>query len=369
MAETLGYLGPPGTFSEEAALRYSREMELCPFDTWPEIFEAVADQRVAEAIVPLENSCEGSVNLTLNFLAGREDVFIRAEVVLPVVQNLLALPEATDIDTICSHPQALAQCYNYLRQNFPRVIPSPTESTSAAARLAQASPKTAAIGTARAAGLYGLEVKAAAINDQAANVTRFVVLGREEAARREGGVKTSLVVFIVDRPGALYRILQEFAVRGLNLTRIESRPTGNRLGEYHFFIDLIGHREDPAVAEALQAVSSQSARVRLLGSYPAETVPFTANPAGLEELRRDIDSIDRQIVELLGRRAALMTAVARAKEGRPSFRDPGREEEVLNRLREWARREGFDPEVLADVYRLLFPYFVHLQGLMAEKKP
>ena len=217
-------------------------MELCPFDTWPEIFEAVADQRVSEAIVPLENSCEGSVNLTLNFLAGREDVFIRAEVVL--VQNLLALPEATDIDTICSHPQA--QCYNYLRQNFPRVTPSPTESTSA--RLAQASPKTAAIGTARAAGLYGLEVKAAAINDHAANVTRFVVLGREEAERREGGVKTSLVVFIADRPGALYRILQEFAVRGLNLTRIESRPTGNRLGEYHFFIDLI--REDPAGSPA-----------------------------------------------------------------------------------------------------------------------
>jgi prephenate dehydratase len=347
-------------------------MELCPFATWPEIFEALAARTVAEAVVPLENSCEGSVNLTLDFLAGREDVFIRAELVLPVVQNLLARPDATlsNLETIYSHPQALAQCYNYLRHNFPRVRLSPADSTAAAARLARAAPEAAAIGTPRAAALYGLEVKVPAVNDQAENVTRFVVLGPTEAPRPAGGVKTSLVVFIVDRPGALYRILQEFATRGLNLTRIESRPTGNRLGEYHFFIDVIGHREDPMLAEALEAVFSQSTRIRVLGSYPAGTVPSPVNPVSLEELRGNIDSIDRQVVELLGRRAALMKAVARAKEGRPSLRDPGREEEVLTRLREWARREGFDPEVLADVYRLLFPYFVHLQqGLMAEKKP
>jgi len=368
---TLAYLGPRGTFSEEAALRYRRDQtQLRPYATWPEIFEALAGGEVDEAVVALENSCEGSVNLTLDFLAGREDVFIRAELVLPVVQNLLARPGTAEIGKVYSHPQALAQCYRYLRRNLPRAVLVPAESTAAAARKAAASDGTAAIGTARAAGLYGLEVRAAAINDQAENVTRFVVLGRGEAARGEGGTKTSLVVFIVDRPGALYRILQEFAVRGLNLTRIESRPTGNRLGEYHFFIDVIGHREDPPVAEALRAVSSQSARVRLLGSYPAESVPpVPATPANLSELRSQIDAIDRQIVELLGRRAALMQAVARAKEGRPSFRDPGREEEVLNRIREWARREGIDPEVLAGVYRLLFPYFVHLQGLMAEKKP
>ena len=367
---TLAYLGPEGTFSEEAALRCRWDRTLRPYATWPEIFEALAGREVDEAVVALENSCEGSVNLTLDFLAGQEDIFIREEVVLPVVQNLLARPGAAGIEEIHSHPQALAQCYRYLRRHFPRAALVPAESTAAAAQKAAASNRAAAVGTARAAELYGLEVRAASINDQAENVTRFVVLGREEAPRGEGGAKTSLVVFIVDRPGALYRILQEFAVRGLNLTRIESRPTGNRLGEYHFFIDVVGHREDPPVAEALRAVSSQSVRVKLLGSYPVESAPVSpADPADLTQLRSQIDLIDRQIVELLGRRAGLMQAVARAKKGRPSFRDPGREEEVLNRIRDWARREGIDPEVLADVYRLLFPYFVHLQGLMAEKKP
>ena len=277
---SVGYLGPPGTFAEEALLDLlgpASDADPTPFPTVVDCIEAVASGAVPEALVPIENSIEGAVNQTLDRLALHAGaVVILAEVVLPVRHHLIARaalpPEA--LRRVISHPQATSQCQRYLRERLPGVEVVAANSTAEAVLTVSRSDEAwAAIGTLRAADLYGCEVIAADIEDTEDNSTRFVLLGREAAeARGPGRFKTSIICAPPrDRPGALLAILQEFALRAVNLTRLESRPTKTRLGRYVFFIDMEGSRaRDLPVDAAITAITEQGvAAVTFLGSYPA----------------------------------------------------------------------------------------------------
>ena len=272
MPKRVAYFGPAGTFTEEAALRYAPQGELVPRPTIAAVAAAVAEGEAQEGVVPIENSLEGSVNDTLDLLIHQSDLFIQRELVLPIVHCLLVRPYATreDIEVIYSHPQALGQCRSYLEKHYPRALLVASLSTAAAAEQVQKDNNStaAAIGTARAAERYHLKVLARGIQDNLANVTRFVVLAHTDHPPT-GDDKTSLCFsFSDDRPGLLYAALGEFARRKINLAKVESRPTKQSLGEYIFLIDLHGHREDAGVKDALQALRAQAAVLKVFGSYP-----------------------------------------------------------------------------------------------------
>ncbi len=269
------YLGPPGTFTEEALLATPEcaGADPLPLSTIPEVVGAVERGAVAFGVVPIENSLEGSVNVTLDSLAfDTNAAVIQREIVLPIRHCLLARPGVAlgDITDVLSHPHATAQC----RQSLARLLPAgrvhAANSTAEAAQdVSSGDEPWAAIGTRLAASLYGLEIVAADIEDRAENQTRFVLLGRQPA-ERSGRDKTSVVCFIEkDRPGSLLAILHEFSDRGINLSKLESRPTKARLGEYCFFIDMEGHTSDAQVGHALQSLRTKILEVKVLGSYPA----------------------------------------------------------------------------------------------------
>lgn len=369
MTKKVGYLGPEGTFSWEAVLRYleTKTGIPVPYPSFFEIFAAVSRGELDEGIVPLENSCEGPVNMTLDLLASEFQLKIRGEIILPVCQNLLVKSgvAGSDLAGIISHPQPLAQCKDYIRKRYPSVPLTESSSTAdAARRVAEMDEPWGAIGSEKAAIAYGLTVLERNINDQIGNATRFIVLGKEECLS-QGPAKTSIIVSVTDRPGALYHILKEFAMRNINLTRIESRPAKKKLGDYLFFIDLYGHSADPAVSDALKAIAGQSAEIKKLGSYPAD-LTFTEGAQGrelpltLEEVRADIDIIDFQIVELLGKRTDLVGILTNLKKG-DQVRDPARERIVLDKVREIAVKKGFEPNVIEEIYSILFRHFVRLQ--------
>lgn len=267
----IAYLGPPGTFAEEAALLYDRAAQLAPFPSIAAVATAVASGMADEGVVPIENSLEGSVNDTLDLLIHESKVLIRKELVLPIVHHLLAKPgtDASDIKVIYSHPQALGQCRRFIECCFPKAQVVAALSTAAAVEEMMASPHpSAAIGTARAADLYGAESVAREIQDQASNVTRFVVLALTDH-EPTGFDKTSISFsFTEDRPGVLSEVLQEFAVRNVNLAKLESRPSKQSLGRYFFLLDLEGHREEPLVSELLERVREKTALLKVFGSYP-----------------------------------------------------------------------------------------------------
>lgn len=271
----IGYLGPKGTFSEEAACRYmdGREGEMVDCPSLEEIFTRVAGGSLDEGVVPVENSTEGAVGAVLDLLAGPFDLAVRGEVFLPVCQSLMTRPgiKPEQVERIFSHSQALAQCRNFLCREFPAASLTECSSTAAAARRVAASNRPwAALGPVRAAAEYGLHVVVPAANDYPDNVTRFWVVGREQlSSSLENGYKTSLIFGVGDRPGALYAVLREFAIREINLTRIESRPAKKNLGDYLFFIDLIGGQGQPEVQEALREVANITLGLKVLGSYPA----------------------------------------------------------------------------------------------------
>jgi prephenate dehydratase len=237
----------------------------------------VREGEVPEALVPIENSIEGSVNQTLDQLAAaRDELKIRAEVVHPVRHHLIARAEVapSELTRVLSHPHATAQCQAYLRANAPGAEIVAANSTADAVRTVSAAEEPwAAIGTLRAADLYGCRVIAPDISDTDGNSTRFVLLGTEAApAVGPGRFRTSIICALErDRPGALLAILQEFAMRAVNLSKLESRPTKTGLGRYLFFIDIDGSRErDLPVDAAITAIEQQGvARVSFLGSYPA----------------------------------------------------------------------------------------------------
>jgi prephenate dehydratase len=271
---SVSYLGPPGTFTEEA-LRNWRGLDYesaVPFTTVEEAILAVEDDLADKAVVPIENSIEGSVNATLDSLALEAGVFIQGEKVCQVRQYLLARADVRiqEVKRVVSHPQAAAQCRRHLVEFLPGVEVEAANSTSEAAqRVAGSREPMAAIGSGLAAELYGLAVLREGMEDHPENRTRFVLLGKDKMPP-SGDDKTSMVCFIYqDRPGMLLQILQEFAYRYINLSKIESRPTKEVLGEYCFFIDCEGHEEDEVVASALKCLLCKLPRVKLLGSYPA----------------------------------------------------------------------------------------------------
>ena len=269
----LAFLGPPGTFTEEALDAwpglYCREKMPC--STVEEALFAVEEGEAEKAVVPIENSIEGSVNDTLDALAFEVDLRIEGELVRPVRHCLMTRPgvDLEEVEAVLSHPQAAAQCRRKLKEALPGVPLEAANSTAEAARRVAESPRPLAALGGRAAGeLYGLRVARTGMEDHPENRTRFVLVGRERKPPT-GHDKTSLVCFIhQDRPGMLLQILQEFAYRYINLTKIESRPTKKVLGEYCFFIDCEGHEEDEVVASALRCLRCKLPVVKMLGSYP-----------------------------------------------------------------------------------------------------
>jgi prephenate dehydratase len=277
----VGYLGPPGTFTEEALLTLfgpGSGVEGVPYGTVADCFDAVASGEVPEALVPIENSIEGSVNQTLDELAfGPQGLLIRAEAIHPIRQHLIARHGVgiSQIQRIITHPMVPGQCSKFLRRNLPNVEIVAATSNSEAVRQVCASTDEywAAIGPLRAADIYGAEVLAADIEDNPHNSTRFVLIGTEPVpSTGPGRFRTSIICMLTrDRPGALLAILQEFALRAVNLTKLESRPAKTGLGRYLFFMDIEGSQDrDLSVAAAIQAIEEQGlAHVVGLGSYPA----------------------------------------------------------------------------------------------------
>lgn len=271
----IAYLGPPGTFSEEAAQSAARllDAEVVPFASIPALVSA-AETRLAEcAILPIENSLEGPVSSTTDLLIHETELRIRAELVLPVRHFLLAPPgaELSSIRAVTSHPQALGQCRRFLDRCLPGVEQVAALSTGAAvAAASQRSDGTlAAIGTMRAANLYGVQALAQDIQDQRNNVTRFVVLAEHDAPST-GHDKTSLCFGVkANVPGALYQVLAVLAKANLQMTKVESRPKKSKLGDYYFLVDIDGHRDDPVVGNALAELGDVADELKIFGSYPA----------------------------------------------------------------------------------------------------
>jgi prephenate dehydratase len=268
----LAFLGPPGTFSEEAALKYDPQAQAVPMATITAAFTAVESGMADEAIVPIENSLEGSVPETLDLLVhSPKPLTIRRELALPIDHYLLtrAGTRAENVKLIFAHPQSLGQCRGFIERCFPKATVEAALSNSAAVEEMMAHEDSAAIGTHRAAEIYAAEVLAKGIQDRNPNVTRFVVLGREDG-EPTGDDRTSIALaFVVeDRPGLLVGSLQEFSDRGINLSKIESRPSKEKLGTYIFLMDVDGHRTEPLLAEALAAIEQRCSFFRVLGSYP-----------------------------------------------------------------------------------------------------
>jgi prephenate dehydratase len=269
----VAYLGPPGTFSEEALAQcdLARDAEPFPAATFAEAYDMLLRGDVDAALLPIENSIEGAVGAILDLLVHRPGPLIRRELNLKVRQHLLArhgTPMKT-IRRILSHPQPIGQCGRFLQERFPLATREPAHSTAdAARRVAEGEPNAAAIGSLVAARRYGLEVLAHDIQDNDENVTRFVLVARADEAPT-GADRTS-VAFTLDRdrPGGLYEVIGEFATRGINLSKVESRPMKQALGHYIFFVDFEGHRLDPAGEAALAGVRARVHRLYLLGSYP-----------------------------------------------------------------------------------------------------
>jgi prephenate dehydratase len=270
----VAYFGPAGTFAEQALLTQPdlAAGERTPFGGVPDVIAAVERGAVDGGVVPIENMIEGSVSVTLDTLAFDSDLLIQREIDLPVSLNLCARPgvSLSDVRTVVSFPHAIAQCRAWSARKIPAAETRASHSTSDAAREVSKSKRTdmAAICNSLAAELYGLNVLARDIEDHPENQTRFVLVGRGVPAPT-GHDKTSIVCFQrEDQPGSLLQILQEFAARAINLTKLESRPTKRGLGDYCFFIDCEGHVADEVMADALRNLMAKQGKVKFLGSYP-----------------------------------------------------------------------------------------------------
>ncbi len=271
----VAFLGPPGTFTEEALLAEAdlAAGELVAMPTIPEVIATVEAGNADTGVVPIENSIEGSIDVSLDLLAFSSELLIQREMVRPVALNVVARrgTRLRDVRTLVSLPYATAQCREWLAANLPQAdIVAANSTADAVERAARSRARgIGAVGTRLAAELYGLEVLVADVEDHPENATRFVLVGHGVPAP-SGHDKTSVVVFQrEDRPGSLLAILQEFAARSINLVRLESRPTKKGLGRYCFVIDCEGHIADEVVADALRNLGAKHGRLKFLGSYPA----------------------------------------------------------------------------------------------------
>ena len=273
MSIKYAYLGPAGTFTEAALLKIAAsDDQLIAYANVTAALDAVRKGEASKALVPIENSVEGVVARTLDELASGEPLVITTETTLPVTFSLMTLEnkDPKDIKSIATHPHAESQCRSFIAKNYPNAQVIETASTAAAAKGLSKGDYDAAIGAAIAAKNYQLKIVAEDIGDNTNAVTRFVVVekpGKSPAAT--GKDRTSLAVFIaIDHAGALLEILNEFAKHQVNLSFIQSRPTGSQLGHYHFIIDAEGHVEDKPVAAALAGLKEICEDIRFLGSYP-----------------------------------------------------------------------------------------------------
>ena len=276
MARTIGFLGPLGTYSEEAALLYDKTADRL-YPTITGVGEAVAAGEIDEGVVPIENSLEGPVTFTLDLLIAQPTLFIRGEIDLPIEHYLLAKPGTVpaEIKVIYSHPQALGQCRQYLEKNYPQAEQMASLSTVLCVTDSfESKVPAAAISPRRASELYDVDILDRGIQDVANNVTRFAVIGLSDHAPTEDDKTSMAFTLEKDSPGLLHRVLGEFADREINLLKIESRPTKQLLGEYIFLLDCVGHREDSPMKEALAALSDPISMLRILGSYPRWKAPI-----------------------------------------------------------------------------------------------
>ncbi len=274
MSVSIAYLGPPGTYTEAAALAYRRQLaqenngepRLCPYPSIAQTLHSIIQKQARLAVVPVENSIEGSVAITLDLLWQLDTLEIQQALILPIRHALLSRASALEaIRAVHSHPQALAQCQQWLETFLPDVQRVPTNSTTEALEHLNEDLTAGAIASQRAAQLYDLPILASAINDYPDNSTRFWVLGEQPSA---GGSHTSLAFSTpANVPGALVAPLQVFASRGINMSRIESRPTKRSLGEYLFFIDLEANASQTSVQVALSELASHTEILKIFGSY------------------------------------------------------------------------------------------------------
>ena len=274
----ISYLGPAGTFTEQAAVLVAGENARADFIPFPSITasaEAVAHRDVDVAVVPFENSLAGAVGETHDLIIHQLDLFIVNELIIPIEHCLIVAPDAdiSEIRVIYSHPQALGQCQRYLSRRFPNARTEATLSTAqAVTRAVEIGDQVAAIAPRRAALLHNAQILEIGIEDDHRNATRFVVLAHSDH-EPTGDDRTTMLFSTANRPGALLRVLQHFADADINLTRIESRPAREQLGSYLFLIDCDGHRTDPALANALEQLEPELERLRIIGSYPKAPRP------------------------------------------------------------------------------------------------
>jgi prephenate dehydratase len=272
----IGFLGPKGTFSHEALEIYidaNRDKEFipCEYLNMKDILYAVDCGEIDESILPIENSIEGAVNATMDLLISKVQLQIKGELIMNISENLL-IKKGSDINNISmvlSHSQPIGQCRDYINTKFSKVAVKHTASTTEAAiEVANSKGDKAAIGSRVAARVYSLDIYESDIQDSDNNQTRFVIISKEDF-KRTGKDKSSIAFTTEDKPGSLYRILDIFNLWDINMTRIESRPSKNKFGEYIFFVDILGHRDDEDLSNAITMVKRKCSFFKFLGSYPA----------------------------------------------------------------------------------------------------
>ena len=266
--QKVAYLGPRATFTHLACIqKFGNSAQYIPVSSIKDVFNEVERARVHFGIVPIENSTEGVVNHTLDMFVD-SNLVIYGEVSQEVSHHLLSKTgEIDDIKTIYSHPHAIAQCRNWLESNLPKIAVSDVPSTARAAELCTDDPSAAAIASELAGELYGLKVVRSRIEDNINNFTRFLVLS-QRPPERTGKDKTSIMLSVKDKVGALYDLLRPFASYGINMTKIESRPSRRKAWEYIFFVDVEGHVEEDRVKKAIEEIKGRCLFLKILGSYP-----------------------------------------------------------------------------------------------------
>lgn len=287
---SISYLGPQGTFSEAALQQIIDDKPVTALGdvgervaaaTPPDALQMVRDGRVDVALVPTENFVDGPVTTTLDSLARDERLQIYAETEIPVVFSMLVRPGTTlaDVKTVGSHPVAMAQVRDWVQQNLPAAEKITTNSTAAAATAVADGELDMAAAPARAGEILGLEALAEGVADVQGAYTRFILVGKPgKPTPKTGQDRTSMVFQLPNEPATLVDAMNEYGMRGVDLTRIESRPTREKFGSYNFFIECVGHIEDAAVAETLQALYRRASWLRYLGSWPAYSEPGTPPP-------------------------------------------------------------------------------------------
>lgn len=272
----VAFLGPEGTFSQEASNKhFGQAVQTVPVGSIGQVFKEVENGTVDYGVVPIENSTEGVIAYTLDVFMN-SPLKISGEIKLRIHQNLMVSPESSKddwkkVERIYSHQQSLAQCREWLDNNLPKAERIPVSSNTEAARMALEDDSSAAIAGALAAKTYGLSIAKDNIEDSKDNTTRFLVIGKQDVPP-SGADKTTLMISAKNRPGALYHLLAPLANHGLDMTRIESRPSRNANWEYYFFVDVDGHQQDKNVAKALKELEAEAELIRVLGSYPKSIV-------------------------------------------------------------------------------------------------